>query len=161
MAKRKYAHLNLPRMPRDEEGDHRARVREFKTAVGRGKTTTALVTYYAEVRRAMDKIKEEKTSIQVKIDGLTEMIVDSFEEEGVTSLKLEGGDTVRVDVKPIPGMKDREKFRLWCLEQGFEKEMHLHYMTAQSLVCQMLLEGKPEPPGVEAFMGDTIKFTKG
>lgn len=159
----KYSGLDLPRLPRDEEGSHRENVRAFKTTI-EAKTPSEFLERYAKVRRTMDAIKKQKSEIQIELDAVSEMLIDSYEEQEISSLKLENGDTLRVDLKPYPqmqGPEGRELFRQWCLGQGLEREMHLHFQTATSMVCTMLLAGDPEPPGVEAFMKEKLVFTRG
>lgn len=159
----KYSGLDLPRISRDEEGNHRENVRAFKTTIG-AKTPSEFLERYAKVRRAMDAIRKQKSEIQIELDAVSEMLIDSYEEQEISSLKLENGDTLRIDLKPYPkmlGIEGRELFRQWCLGQGLEREMHLHHGTATSLVCEVLLKGEPEPPGVEAFMKEKLVFTKG
>lgn len=157
---RKYSHLDLPRYVEITEGPFRTSVNELKEKTGR-KRAPELVEMYRKYRVLMDEIKEKKSALEIVLTAYSELLVLAYEEEGITSLKLQDGSSIRVDVEPEPVANDREAFRNWCIEEGLEKEMHLHYMTSKSLIKLMLLEGKPLPPGMQAFMRDKIVFTKG
>lgn len=154
-----YSHLVLPRFVDPGIGGHRERVNEAKTEITE-REPTGLAARYAGVRAEMKSAKDMVSVIQVQLDACSELLVDQFEAEGITSLKMKDGSSVRVDVKPINVTKDREGFRLWCIEEGLQKEMHLHPGTARTMMCNMLLAGEDIPPGLEAFMKDKIVFTK-
>jgi len=142
----------------EQEGDHRDKVNALKkTIVG---PASNLAWRYEQVRVKMARIKEQKSECQIEQDAYEEKLVEQYETEEITSLKLESGASVRVDVKPFPQMQDKEKFRLWCHCHGLEKEMHLHSSTTASLVALLCLTGKAMPTGIDASMKDTVVFTK-
>lgn len=155
---RKYEHLNLPKFLYTNDTPYREEVETIKAGI-RG-TPAEIAMRYGDLRREMDIVKEQKTKLQAQLDAYSEKLVTAFEEQAMTSLKLASGASVRIDVKPYPVMRDREAFRQWCIKKGLVKEMHLHSKTTESLVANLLLVGDPLPEGVEAFMKDTVVFTK-
>jgi hypothetical protein len=108
----------------------------------------------------MARIKEQKSECQVEIDAYEEMLIAACEIEEITGLKMESGASIRVDVKPYPQMQDKEKFRLWCIGHGLQKEMHLHSATTAALVANLCLVGEAMPTGIDASMKDTVVYTK-
>jgi hypothetical protein len=156
----KYTHLKgtIPKFVKEQEGAHREKVELLKkTIVG---PASNLSWRYEQVRMKMARIKEQKSECQVEVDAYEEMLIAQYEAEEITSLKMESGASVCVDVIPYPQMKDKEKFRLWCHCHGLEKEMHLHPGTTASLVALLCLTGKAMPTGIDASMKDTVVFTK-
>lgn len=155
----KYSHLKLPKFVEPDVDNHRLRVNEAKDKIHNRKSTE-LSRRYTGIRIEKKRAQDILSCVQVQLDACSELLVDQFEADGITSLKLEDGSSVRVDVKPYPVTKDREVFRQWCIDDGLQKEMHLAWPTMSSLMCNMLLAGEDIPPGLEAFMKDKIVFTK-
>jgi len=149
----------LPRLP-VERTDYQARVDLAKDAVrealGRPATTSELADTFVKLRREKDDLNEQMSALNLKIEAIEQLTVAAFEAEDVQSLKMADGASVSVQIAPYAGVKDKETFRLWCLEQGFAHEMHLHPSTTQGLVKERLLSGEANPPGVEVFAKSTL-----
>jgi hypothetical protein len=122
---------------------------------------TALASEYTALRREKEQHEATLSDCQVRLDAVFQMMCEQFEVEGTTGLTLDNGDKVRVQPKIYTSVTDPETFRLWCLEQGLERQMMLHPSTAKSLINQRLLEGDSEPPGTKASVVDSAVFTKG
>jgi hypothetical protein len=132
----------------------------------RNQSAVNLARVYADLRRAKDEIEDTLSSINVRIEAVASLLVTAYEEEGVTSLKIaETGQSVSVQSEPIAAFEGttaeeraaaKEKFRLWCLANGFERQMALHPQTTQALVKQLLLDGQPEPDGIKAYTLDKL-----
>jgi hypothetical protein len=122
---------------------------------------SSLAAEYTNVRREKDGIEKTLSDCQVRLDAVFQMMCEQFEVEGTKAITLENGDNVRIQPKIYASVVDAEVFRLWCLEQGLERQMTLHPQTAKSLINQRLFEGDPEPPGTKASVVDSAVFTKG
>lgn len=145
---------------------HQERVDAVKDAMRTDKGFTCqgaiLASEYAALRREMDDINEQKSELQVHLDAVTQLMEDQFEVEGVSSLSLSNGDKVRVEPAIHPQVVDPEAFRLWCLQDpDLSRKMALHPSTTASLVKQMLLDGRAEPPGTQAVVWNKVVFTRG
>jgi hypothetical protein len=159
----KYANVtpHLPKLvePRSERVE---KVREQY----RDQSAVNLARIYADLRRAHDEIADTLSSINERIEAVSSLIVTAYEQEGVSSLRIaETGQTVSVQSEPIAAFEGttpeerveaKERFRLWCLANGFERQMALHPSTTQALVKQLLLDGQPEPDGIKAFTLDKL-----
>ena len=124
-------------------------------------SASGLTKEYTLLRREKDDIEATLSDCQVRLDAVFQMMCEQFEVEGTKAITLENGDNVRIQPKIYASVVDAEAFRLWCLEQGLERQMTLHPQTAKSLINQRLLEGDPEPPGTKASVVDSAVFTKG
>lgn len=162
----KYAKFRetLPKLPIDKDpkfgGEkHQEKVEKAKKEYLQ-KTASELVELYETYRKLKDEKENELKSIQVLLDAVSQCLVSSFEENGISSLKLLSGGTVRIDPDPILQYEDKEKFRLWCIENGYEREMHLVWQTANALLKAKLVAGEPYPDGLSAWMRDKISYTK-
>ena len=116
---------------------------------------------YAELRYIRDQIKEWESNVNLLLDAYTTLMLEQFEVEGISSLKMDNGQPVATWLEPYAQVVDREALRLWCLKQGLERSMHIHPSTLTSLTKQMLLRGDPEPDGVRVYAKPKIRLGSG
>lgn len=134
---------SLPMLPR-EHSEYQDRVELAKAEFAEAKTATKLADAYVKVRREADKLDEQVKALNLRLEAVSQLLVDAFGREDLQLIKLGDGASVSVRPKPYPGVKDREAFRRWCLAQGMEHEMHLHFKTMEGLINQRLLNGDTE-----------------
>jgi hypothetical protein len=162
MAKKStYANVtpNLPRLPTErDEAVERARL-AFREALG-VTNASAVASAYADIRLEKAAVEAVLAEIQTRLDAIETILVDQYEAEGTTFLRLEDGMSVGVNFEPVAKVEDPEAFRLWCLANGYEKRMVLHPSTTQSVVKERLLEGEPEPDGVTSYARPKITLRK-
>lgn len=140
---------SLPRLP-IEQTDYQEKVDLAKEEY-QSLNITELAEKYISVRRQLDLLKDQEKAINVKVEALNQLGTAAFEATGAASIKLEDGASVSLQFEPYPGVGDREKFRLWCLNEGMERSMHLHNQTMKGLINERLLGGLEPPPGVKVF----------
>jgi hypothetical protein len=154
--KGKYADVipHLPKYkPEFEDPNYQAKVDAVKTHL-RGKydlTGVNLAALYAEQRTVKDKLDEQVYNNNLMIEALCQLLYDRYEIEGVTSVALFEGPTIRIQMEPYGKIEDPEAFRKWCIETGLEKKLTLPWNSMNSIVKERLLNGEPEPPGVKAY----------
>ena len=170
---------DLPRLPIEDEEDPdrqakiNAAVGEFVREHGQP-TTDSLAREYLKRRTIKDKLKAELKLKNFDVQVIETLILGTFEEAEVSSLKFEcnltecycKGSGHNVITIPEPyGQIDREKngkevYRQWCIKQGLQKEMHLHPSKTQSLVKERLEAGRPTPPGLKLFNRTNVQLRK-
>jgi hypothetical protein len=150
----------LPRLatPRDEAVE-RAKF-DFQYALGSPTNASAVANIYASIRLEKDAVMSVLAEVQIRLDAIEQILVDQYEAEGTTFLRLDDGVSVGVNFEPVAQVEDPEAFRLWCLANGYEKRMTLHPSTTQSVVKERLLEGEPEPDGVTSYARPKITLRK-
>lgn len=131
-----------------------------KTAVAGKPYASELTRTYIQLRILKDIIKDWLSSTHLLFEAYEELMLSQLENEGLTTLKMSGGGGITTFAEPYASVEDSEAFRLWCLANGFEHDMHLHPMRRQSLVKEMLLNGEPEPPGIKTFAKTIIRVSK-
>jgi hypothetical protein len=109
---------------------------------------------YVELRHIKDALADQESATNLLIESTCQLLGESYEIEGVDSLRLETGASVSLQKEPQAKVRDKEAHRLWCLENGYENEMVLPWQTTNALTKERLLQGLPEPPGVEAVSRD-------
>jgi hypothetical protein len=160
----KYAHLKLPRIVSTEPSKQTKvdyKINEFLVNLGIKPTSAILAAAYAEVRRRKNALKEQLSALEVEVEAIKQLLVEQFESEDMSSLKLGNGDAVRIQIEPYLVVEVPAKFRKWCVANGFEQSLQLPWSTANSMVKGLLLRGKPEPDGTSAYMLSKAVFSPG
>lgn len=113
---------------------------------------TGLCDMYVVIRKQLDELEAKVAVFEVQKAALTYLFTNRFEEDDVTSMKFANGVTLGESVEPLPNVKDREALVNWIKATGQEELLTINYQTLASICKQLLLEGKPIPPGVEIYM---------
>ena len=161
MARSKYAGV-LDKLPKYVTSDmpYQQRVDMVKSALTSGGSLTAgeLAQMYADLRREKARLEEQESILNLRLESVSQLLSDTYDQEGISSLKLADGSTVRAQPEPYAQVEDREAFRLWCIEQGLERSLVLPWATTNALTKERLLNGEPEPTGVKAFVKTKLVF---
>ena len=114
---------------------------------------------YAMTRKIRDVVNDHAWDIELLTDTWEQLISNQYEVEGVTNLKISGLGAVRCNPEPKADVVDREAFRLWCIKNGYEKNLMLAWNTTNADLKQRLEEGLPPQDGVEARRIDKVVFS--
>ena len=121
----------------------------------------ALAVEYRAVRRAREELDARVSEINVEIAALEQLIWSSFEDEGISSVRLENGDSVSVQPEPVASVKDHDALRSWAIANGHERQLQLPWVTVNAVAKQRLLDGEPPPDGVELAVRNKTVLRKG
>lgn len=163
MAKGKYAEViaNLPKLKyfgaESADKSYQMKVNDVKRQLP-SMTSAEVTKAWAKLRAEKRDIEEELKELNLKLEAFAQILTETYEAEGVTKIELEDGSNVSVSAEPHSTVEDPEAFRVWCIQQGLEKELRLHSKTADSLVKERLLAGLPEPPGVKVWVRNKISL---
>jgi hypothetical protein len=177
----KYAAVidSLPKLA-GEEPAYQEKINAVKAAIlaepGFTRYASTFVTMYKDLRRgdqdAVPVSRDERDALiarfgkdgleallsecNLRITAVEQLMVDQYEIEGVTSMKLDTGGSLGMQMEPYAQVQDRDECRKWCIAEGLENLMMVPWATINSLTKQRLLDGQPEPPGVKAYA--KVKF---
>lgn len=160
----------LPGLPKyQEEPDYQEKINKVKIEIY-DKDATVLAEGYAEAREVKEDLQRDLYLINLKIAAYEQLLDDSQLRQAAgwgdygakdNMIKLPSGATIRVSKEPYGKVVDKETFRLWCIANGYERQLQLWPATMNALVKERLLAGEAEPDGCEAFSMTKIFFTKG
>lgn len=135
-------------------------------------TATDAPDLAAEFAR-LDKVKEdilaELYEANLRIEAITQLLIESQDanaegwgDYGVAgnAIRLPSGATIRIQPEVTGQVKDKERFRLWCIANGYETKLQLWPTVTTAIVKERLMAGEPEPDGVEAFKRNKLVFTE-
>lgn len=106
---------------------------------------------YSELRQTADDVDEWMKSMNLLLEAYTALLVEQMQAEGLMSLRLSTGQLVSVYKEPYSQVKDKVAFRKYCIDNGLENELTLAWQTMNGMTKKLLLDGEPEPTGVEVF----------
>ena len=135
------------------------RVDKAKTEI-HATTQIELANRLIAIREEKQDAKEILSEVNVRLSAVEQMLIDAFEEGGVTSLKLESGASVSTQIRPWVRVEDRRAFHLWCLDNGFADALALPWQTTNSLVSERLIDGLPEPEGITTYKQTSVVVRK-
>ena len=122
---------------------------------------TDLIKKYAHQRSQKKEVEKQLKVINQAIEALVTLIIPMYEEKGISSMKIATtGQTVSVQEEPVGKILDRDQFREWCKANDLERSLVLPYQTMNALVKERLLNGDPEPDGIEAYTLQKIVLRK-
>ena len=158
----KYTTVASHLAPKPEESAYQEQVNAVKRAlVATPQTEADLAKNIVAIRQEKSEVKEQLADVQLRLTAAEQLLCDRFDDQGMTQLKLESGETVSTQVKPYARVQDRQKFRQWCVENGFEESLSLPWQTTNQLVSDRLVDGLPEPDGIETYKQTTVVLRKG
>ena len=126
-----------------------------------------LADSYIGLRRQKDRLEADEKALNLRIEACTQLLVasqdrgeEAWGKYGVkdNALRLENGATIRVHSEPYGQVKDKEAFRLWCIANGYERQLQLWPSTMNALAKERRVNGDPDPDGVEVFRKEQVKY---
>jgi len=123
-------------------------------------TDTELIQAYVGLRGEKDQADEVLSHINLMLEAYKQLLADAYEAKGITSMKLDTGPSVSIQLEPKAKVEDRDAFREWCIENDLERSLVLPWQTANALTKERLLKGQPEPDGVTAYIYTKIVLRK-
>lgn len=168
--KKKYAAVipGLPRLGVDETDPRQQKIDKAKEEL-KSVSPLEIAGRFVEVRKKRDALDVTWKQLNFELEVYTQLLVASQDrgdemwgQYGVNddAVRLATGDTIRLKSEPIGQVVDKEAFRQWCINNGYEKELHLWPSTMQSLAKERVLEGAPIPDGLSIYRKDSLVFTK-
>lgn len=156
----KYADV-VAKLKRTDEDSFRMQVQVARGAIvkelGADFNTSELVRLYFKLRREKEEVEEKVSQLNLRIETVTTLVIDGFERDGVSSIKLEDGSSLSNNPEPQAKVADEEKFWKWCHDDAdLRRLMKLPWNTTNAMVKDLLLQAKELPPGVEAYFRDKL-----
>lgn len=136
-------------------------VTTWRAHTGMPPGASLLVAEYIQERKEKDQIEADLYRQNLRIEALSQLIIDQYEAEGISTLKLADNSSVRTQPEPYTAVKDREVFRKWCIEAGYANQMALPWQTTNAIAKDRLLKGLPEPEGCQVFVKTKLVMTAG
>lgn len=117
-----------------------------------------LSAIYGRLRDKKDHHNAELSVLELEIEAITQVFVERFEDEGISSQRFDDGVLISIADAPYPVVKDKLALREWIDKSGLSDILTVNYQTLASLVKERLSGAVNEslPDGVDVFMKTTL-----
>jgi hypothetical protein len=149
----------LPTLP--IEGEYQAEISAIKTTISQDLSEVDLAKEIVSIRAEKAAAKEALGVINLRLTAYEQILTDQFEAAGITQVRLESGETISTQIKPYARVADKRAFRQWCVFNGLESSLTLPWTTTNALVADRLVEGLPEPDGIDTYKLSTVVLRRG
>lgn len=149
----------LPAGTKEDDEQKQYEIDEHKTSFT-DKTPAGMAHEFVKLKKEVEEKNKELKKLALKFTAAKQLLIDVYEQSGIKSQTLAQLGAVRMQPKPYLVITDKEVFREWCIQAGYADQMNLHHSTANSIVCEMLLENQAAPPGTDVYVDWTVVFTK-
>lgn len=124
-------------------------------------SSSEIANEYVLLRGEEDNLEEQLSVLRLRKAAVEQLLVDRFEHDDVSSIKLTSGHSVSVQVEPYAQVVDKDALREWAKTNGLERSLTLPWQTVNALAKERLLAGDAEPEGTKVFARTKLVLRKG
>jgi len=141
----------------EEDPEYAARIKAEAKKFGKIKDEPAkLAAEFFEAKK-LKKVHEKKLSdTNLKIAAIESLLLANFEDQEITSIKDEAGATIFKKSTAYPVVKDKKALFAWIKAHKAAHLIGIVHQSLKAFVNERLQDGESLPPGVEAFLKDSI-----
>jgi hypothetical protein len=132
-----------------------------KKLIGGKFHATTYAMAYAQVRKMEKFVAEQEAKVKLVKQAYTKLMVNQFEAEDASSVRLNDGAQVLIWPEPYAQVEDPVAYRAWCIKNGLEDSLSLPWQTTNSILKERLEQGLPEMDGVKAYSVNKVQLRKG
>jgi hypothetical protein len=156
----KYTNVAARLTPKPQDQKFQSKVDAVKRDIA-ATSTADLAKGLIACRAEKDAAKQTLSDANVRVLAYEQRLADAFEEAGVSTIKLESGESVSTQIRTFARVKDPALFRAWCIAHGLENALTLPWQSTNALAAERLVEGLPDPDGVETHKQTIVVLRKG
>lgn len=134
-----------------------AKVSEWKqlflgTASGENANAARLASEYAKRDQEKKALEAEISQLNIELEGLSQLAVESFENSGLQKIDLASGGSASLKDTPYTSIEDREQVLAWIKKNKMQEILTVPYQTLSGMNNERLVAGKQLIPGTKCFM---------
>jgi hypothetical protein len=160
----KYAKLarSLPSLPEDDNPKQQlVNKRKREILIKEPRTGVHFTTKWLITRAKKDLLEAQLAEVEIEVEAYKQLLMDQYEVEGITRLRLDSGDGARLQYEPHLVVEDHDKYRQWCINTGLGRSLALPWPTGNSMLKERLMNGLPEMDGTRAFIKTKVVREQG
>jgi hypothetical protein len=120
-----------------------------------------LAALFAQCRKVKDNLEEEISECNVKLEALSQLLVNALEDQSMEKITLSSGATGFIQDTPYPIVRDKEKVMAWIKKNKMTSLLGVNYQTLKGVTNERLVAGQPPPDGVEVFLKTQFRLRNG
>ena len=145
---------SLPKF--EEEPEYAQKIKENQTAYKRH-TIAELATEFFEARKRKKVFEERLADSNLLIAALEGLILAALEDSDVSMIRLEGSDaSIFRKSTAYPKVVDKKALFAWIKANKATHLVGVMHQSLKSFVNERLQAGESLPPGVVAFLKDSL-----
>jgi hypothetical protein len=126
-----------------------------------GLDSTELTREFAR-RRAMKKTLEGHISLEnTELEAISQILINDLEGSEIQKIGLTTGETGYIQDEPYSSVEDKKKLMAWVKKKKLQDLLTLNWQTLNGMVKNLLVDGKPAPPGVKVSMKTSFRLRGG
>lgn len=124
-----------------------------------GCDTAELARAFAMTRREKQGLEEQVKKFNTELEALSQLLVDNLEGAEIQKVGLASGECVYLQSEPYATIVDRTKVMGWLKAHKMQSLFTVHWKSFNSLVKELLIDGKAVPPGAEVYLKTSARMT--
>lgn len=145
----------------DRVNEEKDRLRQMLLADGGKVTSSRLAKLVSKQRLKIKGIEEVLGDANLSLEAAQQMLVEQYDADDLTSLRLDDGGSVRVQPEPYTKVEDKAALRKWCEENGLSDQLTLPWQTLNGVTKERLLDGQDEPTGTSVWIKNKVVVEQG
>ena len=134
-----------------------AKVDEWKhaflgTESGENANAAMLAREYAERDARKKSLEAEISQLNIELEGLSQLGVESMESNSMEKINLSTGGYVSISDRPYTSVVDRAAVFAWIKRNKMQELLTMNYQTLSALTNERLIAGKALIPGTKVFI---------
>ncbi len=154
----KWAGFKDKLQPFKQEDSWQQKIDEMKSQFV-GCDTAELARALVMARNFKQGHEERVKSYNTEIEALSQLLVDNLESSEIQKVGLATGETVYLQSEPYATVTDKPKVMAWLKKHKMQALFSIHWKSYNSLIKEMLIDGKPVPDGTSVFMKTSARIT--
>lgn len=111
-----------------------------------------LAKEFAIREKKKDVLEEKVKALNVEIEALSQLFVETMTGDAQEKVGLASGATVYLHDGIYPSTEDKAKLMAWIKKTGQEDILTLNAQTLKGMVGALYQQGQPLMPGVKVFL---------
>lgn len=112
---------------------------------------------FASYRKLKDEYEDKLSEVTVYLTALDQLIRDLMEAQSLQKVELADGGLLYLQDSVYPTVEDKVKWDKWIDKNKMGNLRTIPWQTTKGIVSEMLVNGKPAPPGIKAFLKTQVR----
>ena len=144
----------------EQPQDFQAKVNEVKKLFA-GYNVTELARAFSNERREKQDLEARVKMQNISLEALSQLLVENLESQELQKIQLETGETCFLHSEPFASVIDKSAVLAWIKKRKLQSLLGVHWSTFNAFIKEMIVEGKPLPPGTSVYLRTSARIRNG
>lgn len=143
-----------------QEPEWQEKVNEAKKAYI-GLDASELARTFSIERNAKRDLEAQVKLHNCELEALSQLLVETLEGSSLQKIQLSTGEVCFIQDEPFASVTDRELMLSWLRKKKLQRLLSVNIKTLNAFIKELLVEGKPIPPGTAVYLRTTARLRGG